>query len=200
MQLLAFVHTLSWSLTLPPSLLPSLLPSPLLCPPLPSPPLPPSLLPPPLSPPLPSPLSPPLSSPPLPSSLLPSPPSLLPSPLSSPDSGVGAGIDSYYEYCLKSYILLGDTEYLHRFNKVLSPYLPHSLPRSLLTFLPPSHSSSSLSLLFLFIPRPSYPSLLRSSLSHPLPPPPPPPSPHPLSSVLSHPTLAPFTSPALYCY
>ena len=36
------------------------------------------------------------------------------------DSGVGAGIDSYYEYCLKSYILLGDMEYLHRFNKVYS--------------------------------------------------------------------------------
>jgi mannosidase alpha-like ER degradation enhancer 3 len=33
------------------------------------------------------------------------------------DSGVGAGIDSYYEYCLKYYILLGDTEYLHRFSK-----------------------------------------------------------------------------------
>ena len=38
--------------------------------------------------------------------------------LSLADSGVGAGIDSYYEYCLKSYILLGDTEYLHRFTKV----------------------------------------------------------------------------------
>lgn len=24
------------------------------------------------------------------------------------DSGVGAGIDSYYEYCLKAYILLGN--------------------------------------------------------------------------------------------
>ena len=34
------------------------------------------------------------------------------------DSGVGAGIDSYYEYCLKSYILLGNKEYLRRFNKV----------------------------------------------------------------------------------
>lgn len=33
------------------------------------------------------------------------------------DSGVGAGIDSYYEYCLKSYILLGDHEYLQRFDK-----------------------------------------------------------------------------------
>lgn len=35
------------------------------------------------------------------------------------DSGVGAGIDSYYEYCLKAYILLGDESYLHRFNKVI---------------------------------------------------------------------------------
>lgn len=30
------------------------------------------------------------------------------------DSGVGAGIDSYYEYCLKAYILLGDDRYLNR--------------------------------------------------------------------------------------
>ena len=34
------------------------------------------------------------------------------------ESGVGAGIDSYYEYCLKSYILLGQPEYLRRFEKV----------------------------------------------------------------------------------
>ncbi|XP_019849820.1 PREDICTED: ER degradation-enhancing alpha-mannosidase-like protein 3 [Amphimedon queenslandica] len=33
------------------------------------------------------------------------------------DSGVGAGIDSYYEYCLKSYILLGKKDYLTRFTK-----------------------------------------------------------------------------------
>ncbi|CAJ0925664.1 unnamed protein product, partial [Mesorhabditis belari] len=33
------------------------------------------------------------------------------------DSGIGAGIDSYYEYCLKAYILLGDHSYLERFNK-----------------------------------------------------------------------------------
>lgn len=33
------------------------------------------------------------------------------------DSGVGAGIDSYYEYCLKSYVLLGDGKYLSRFNR-----------------------------------------------------------------------------------
>ena len=34
------------------------------------------------------------------------------------DSSVGAGIDSYYEYCLKAYILLGDDTYLERFNRV----------------------------------------------------------------------------------
>lgn len=33
------------------------------------------------------------------------------------DSGVGAGIDSYYEYLLKSYVLLGDGRYLARFNR-----------------------------------------------------------------------------------
>ncbi|KAK7089469.1 hypothetical protein V1264_024679 [Littorina saxatilis] len=33
------------------------------------------------------------------------------------ESGVGAGIDSYYEYVLKAYVLLGDDNYLHRFNK-----------------------------------------------------------------------------------
>ena len=37
------------------------------------------------------------------------------------ESGVGAGIDSYYEYVLKAYILLGDDEYLDRFNKVRPP-------------------------------------------------------------------------------
>ena len=34
------------------------------------------------------------------------------------DSGVGAGIDSYYEYLLKGYVLLGDESYLDRFNTV----------------------------------------------------------------------------------
>ena len=38
------------------------------------------------------------------------------------ESGVGAGIDSYYEYLLKAYILLGDETYLDRFNKVSSPF------------------------------------------------------------------------------
>ncbi|TTJ69858.1 ER degradation-enhancing alpha-mannosidase-like protein 3 [Bagarius yarrelli] len=32
------------------------------------------------------------------------------------DSGVGAGIDSYYEYLLKAYVLLGDDQLLQRFN------------------------------------------------------------------------------------
>ena len=36
----------------------------------------------------------------------------------STDSSVGAGIDSYYEYCLKAYILFGDETYLERFNRV----------------------------------------------------------------------------------
>jgi len=35
-----------------------------------------------------------------------------------PDSGVGAGIDSYYEYLLKAYVLLGDDSFLERFNTV----------------------------------------------------------------------------------
>ncbi|KAL5281282.1 EDEM3 family protein [Megaselia abdita] len=33
------------------------------------------------------------------------------------DSGVGAGIDSYYEYLFKSYVLLGNEKYLNRFNR-----------------------------------------------------------------------------------
>lgn len=33
------------------------------------------------------------------------------------ESGVGAGSDSYYEYLMKAYILLGDITYLHRFNR-----------------------------------------------------------------------------------
>ena len=34
------------------------------------------------------------------------------------DSGVGAGIDSYYEYLFKAHILLGDEHFLERFNTV----------------------------------------------------------------------------------
>ena len=34
------------------------------------------------------------------------------------ESGIGAGIDSYYEYLLKGYVLLGEEKYLTRFNKV----------------------------------------------------------------------------------
>lgn len=39
----------------------------------------------------------------------------------SADSGVGAGIDSYYEYLMKAYILLGDDVFLQRFNTVSPP-------------------------------------------------------------------------------
>lgn len=39
------------------------------------------------------------------------------------DSGVGAGIDSYYEYLMKAYILLGDNVFLERFNIVSPPSL-----------------------------------------------------------------------------
>ncbi|KAH1011282.1 hypothetical protein HUJ04_000690 [Dendroctonus ponderosae] len=41
------------------------------------------------------------------------------------DAGVGAGIDSYYEYCLKAYILLGDNKYLNRFNRHYSAIMKY---------------------------------------------------------------------------
>ncbi|XP_069999537.1 ER degradation-enhancing alpha-mannosidase-like protein 3 isoform X5 [Penaeus vannamei] len=41
------------------------------------------------------------------------------------DSGVGAGIDSYYEYLLKAYVLLGDEGYLERFNKHYSAVMKY---------------------------------------------------------------------------
>lgn len=31
---------------------------------------------------------------------------------------MGAGTDSYYEYVLKAYVLLGDEKYLYRFDRV----------------------------------------------------------------------------------
>lgn len=43
------------------------------------------------------------------------------------DSGVGAGIDSYYEYCLKSYVLLGESRYLSRFNKVNKQFINNTI-------------------------------------------------------------------------
>jgi mannosidase alpha-like ER degradation enhancer 2 len=33
------------------------------------------------------------------------------------DAGIGTSIDSFYEYLLKSYILLGDPEYIEIFNE-----------------------------------------------------------------------------------
>lgn len=41
------------------------------------------------------------------------------------ESGVGAGSDSYYEYLMKAYILLGDTTYLDRFNKHYSSVMQY---------------------------------------------------------------------------
>nr|BAN20892.1 mannosyl-oligosaccharide alpha-1,2-mannosidase, putative [Riptortus pedestris] len=41
------------------------------------------------------------------------------------ESGVGAGIDSYYEYCFKAYILLGNPKYLTRFNKHYSAVMKY---------------------------------------------------------------------------
>ncbi|XP_026675888.1 ER degradation-enhancing alpha-mannosidase-like protein 3 [Diaphorina citri] len=41
------------------------------------------------------------------------------------DSGVGAGIDSYYEYCLKAYVLLGQDKYLSRFDKHYSAVMKY---------------------------------------------------------------------------
>ena len=32
--------------------------------------------------------------------------------------GIGAGVDSFYEYLLKSYVVFGRTEYLHMFEEV----------------------------------------------------------------------------------
>lgn len=51
------------------------------------------------------------------------------------DSGVGAGIDSYYEYCLKAYILLGN--YLYFINlyigvRIHTIVCPAKLPNKLL--------------------------------------------------------------------
>uniref|UniRef100_A0A6A7G4Y3 alpha-1,2-Mannosidase n=1 Tax=Hirondellea gigas TaxID=1518452 RepID=A0A6A7G4Y3_9CRUS len=41
------------------------------------------------------------------------------------DSGVGAGIDSYYEYLFKAYVLFGDYDYLYRFNKHYSAVMKY---------------------------------------------------------------------------
>ena len=46
--------------------------------------------------------------------------------VSGEDSGVGAGIDSYYEYLLKAYVLLGDDLFLQRFNIVRGQLNTHT--------------------------------------------------------------------------
>lgn len=57
------------------------------------------------------------------------------------DSGVGAGIDSYYEYLLKAYILLGDDMFLQRFN-IVSNLIPLCLHISVVCFSSLTHSVS----------------------------------------------------------
>ena len=52
-------------------------------------------------------------------------------PRTHTDSGVGAGIDSYYEYCLKSYIVLGEETYLKRFEKVCSTTYEYTIHNAL---------------------------------------------------------------------
>ena len=46
------------------------------------------------------------------------------------ESGIGAGLDSYYEYVLKSYILLGDDTYLHRFHRHYAALLKYVMKDS----------------------------------------------------------------------
>lgn len=41
------------------------------------------------------------------------------------DATIGAGIDSYYEYLLKGYILLGDESFLQRFNRHYESIMKH---------------------------------------------------------------------------
>lgn len=59
------------------------------------------------------------------------------------DSGVGAGIDSYYEYLLKAYILLGDDMFLQRFN-IVSNLIPPCLHFRAVCFSSLTHSVSVL--------------------------------------------------------
>jgi mannosidase alpha-like ER degradation enhancer 1 len=40
-------------------------------------------------------------------------------------AGIGAGIDSFYEYLLKSYVLFGDNEYLQKFESVYKGVMSH---------------------------------------------------------------------------
>jgi mannosidase alpha-like ER degradation enhancer 1 len=40
-----------------------------------------------------------------------------------PQGSIGAGIDSFYEYLVKSYILFGNEEFMDMFNKVLNNFM-----------------------------------------------------------------------------
>ena len=53
------------------------------------------------------------------------------------DSGVGAGIDSFYEYMLKAYILFGEPAFLDAFQEAYKAIMTHvRFPPG---FFPPVH-------------------------------------------------------------
>ncbi|DBB03198.1 TPA: hypothetical protein ACH3X1_000010 [Trebouxia sp. C0004] len=56
------------------------------------------------------------------------------------DSGIGAGIDSFYEYLLKAYLVFGEVEYLDMFSKVYTSAM-HGLRLKLLASAPPDSPS-----------------------------------------------------------
>ena len=60
------------------------------------------------------------------------------------DSGVGAGSDSYYEYLLKAYVLLGDVESYHRFAQHYESIIRYQLREGFLVDVP-MHSPHSTS-------------------------------------------------------
>ncbi|CAD5110744.1 DgyrCDS114 [Dimorphilus gyrociliatus] len=74
------------------------------------------------------------------------------------DSGLGAGIDSYYEYLLKAYILLGEDKYLHRFSVHYAALKKHvhqsgkSLPVDVHMHKPESNAKAHVDALLAFWP------------------------------------------------
>lgn len=72
------------------------------------------------------------------------------------ETGIGAGSDSYYEYVLKAYILLGDDTYLHRFHRHYESLLKYVLKGSRMADVhmhqPSSTSKPYLDALIAFFP------------------------------------------------
>lgn len=79
--------------------------------------------------------------------------------ISFSEAGVGAGIDSYYEYLFKAYVLLGETHYLERFNlhyeaimKYVKVLLPFPLLVDVLMHRPFTRAKSFMDALLAFWP------------------------------------------------